>query len=148
MVQRRVLSAEDGDLQRSKLISTRVVDYLDIDLAFAKKPAGDIYKKRDAAAVKQSVKNILLTNHYEKPFLPFFGSDLRGMLFELADNDTDAVIQNNITQSIEQFEPRAEIIDLDVVVQPDRHDISVTVKFKVINTEEVVVFTTNLARLR
>lgn len=148
MVQRRVLSAEDGDLQRSKLISTRTVDYLDIDLAFAKKPAGDIYKKRDAAAVKQSVKNILLTNHYEKPFLPFFGSDLRGMLFELADNDTDAVIQNNITQSIEQFEPRAEIIDLDVVVQPDRHDISVTVKFKVINTEEVVVFTTNLARLR
>lgn len=148
MVQRRVLSAEDGDLQRSKLISTRVIDYLDIDLAFAKRPAGDIYKKRDAAAVKQSVKNILLTNHYEKPFLPFFGSDLRGMLFELADNDTDAVIQNNITQSIEQFEPRAEIMDLDVVVQPDRHDISVTVKFKVINTEEVVVFTTNLARLR
>lgn len=148
MVQRRVLSAEDGDLQRSNLISTRVIDYLDIDLAFAKRPAGDIYKKRDAAAVKQSVKNILLTNHYEKPFLPFFGSDLRGMLFELADNDTDAVIQNNITQSIEQFEPRAEIMDLDVVVQPDRHDISVTVKFKVINTEEVVVFTTNLARLR
>lgn len=148
MVQRRVLSAEDGDLQKSTLISSRLVDYLDIDLAFANKPAGDLYKKKDAAAVKQAVKNILLTNHYEKPFLPFFGSDLRGMLFELANDDTDAILQNNITRSIEQFEPRAEILELDVVVQPDRHDISVTVKFKVINTEEIVVFTTNLARLR
>lgn len=148
MVQRRVLSAEDGDLQKSTLISSRLVDYLDIDLAFANKPAGDLYKKKDAAAVKQAVKNILLTNHYEKPFLPFFGSDLRGMLFELANDDTDAILQNNITRSIEQFEPRAEILELDVVVQPDRHDISVTIKFKVINTEEIVVFTTNLARLR
>ena len=148
MVQRRVLSAEDGDLQKSTLISSRLVDYLDVDLAFANKPAGDLYKKKDAAAVKQAVKNILLTNHYEKPFLPFFGSDLRGMLFELANDDTDAILQNNITRSIEQFEPRAEILELDVVVQPDRHDISVTIKFKVINTEEIVVFTTNLARLR
>lgn len=148
MVQRRVLSTEDGDLQKTTLISSRNVAYEDIDLAFAKKPAGDLYKKKDAAAVKQAVKNILLTNHFEKPFLPFFGSDLRGMLFELADDTTDSVLQNNIKQSIEQYEPRAEILELDVVVQPDRHDISVTVKFKVINTEEIVVFTTNLARLR
>ena len=86
MVTRRVLSTEDGNLQKSVLISSRSVDYVDIDLAFANRPSGDVYKKRDAAAVKQSIKNILLTNHYEKPFQPFFGSNLRGMLFELADN--------------------------------------------------------------
>ena len=63
MAIRRVLSSEDGDLQKSTLISSRTVDYLDIDLTFNKRPSGDIYKKRDAAAVKQSIKNLLLSNH-------------------------------------------------------------------------------------
>ena len=61
MAIRKVLSSEDGDLQKSTLISSRTVDYLDIDLTFNKRPSGDIYKKRDAAAVKQSIKNLLLS---------------------------------------------------------------------------------------
>ena len=68
MAIRRVLSTEDGNLQKSTLISSRAVDYLDIDLTFAKRPSGDIYKKKDAAAVKQSIKNLLLTDFYEKPW--------------------------------------------------------------------------------
>lgn len=148
MAQNRVLSAEDGNLQKSTLITSRTIEYIDIDLTFAKKPAGDIYKKKDAAAVKQAVKNLLLTNHYEKPFLPFFGSDLRSMLFELADDQTDSNLRNNIQNSMEIYEPRAEVLDIDVQLNPDRHSLDVTVTFKVVNTEEIIVFTTNLARLR
>ena len=148
MAIRRVLSTEDGNLQKSTLISSRTVDYLDIDLTFAKRPSGDIYKKRDAAAVKQSIKNLLLTDFYEKPFQPFFGANLRAMLFELADEDTEDEVEENIRTAINKYEPRAEILTITVNVLPDQNDMRVSVYFKIISTQETVTFTTNLSRLR
>jgi phage baseplate assembly protein W len=148
MAIRRVLSSEDGDLQKSTLISSRTVDYLDIDLSFNKRPSGDIYKKRDAAAVKQSIKNLLLTNHYEKPFKPFYGANLTTMLFELADDQTEAEVRDSIISTVEEYEPRAQVLNLDVTVLPDQNDMRVSIEFKVISTDEIVTFTTNLARLR
>lgn len=148
MAIRRVLSTEDGNLQKSTLISSRAVDYLDIDLTFSKRPSGDIYKKRDAAAVKQSIKNLLLTDYYEKPFQPFFGGNLRAMLFELADDETEDEIRSNIITAINNYEPRVEIQNIDVNVLPDQNDMRVSIVFKIISTEELVTFTTNLSRLR
>jgi len=148
MAIRRVLSTEDGNLQRSVLVSSRTIDYLDVDLSFTKKPAGDIYKKKDAAAVKQAIKNLLLTDYYEKPFQPFFGGNLRAMLFELADEETEEDVESNIYNAIETYEPRAEIQSVDVNVLPDQNDMRVSVVFKIISTEEIVTFTTNLSRLR
>ena len=148
MAIRRVLSTEDGNLQKSTLISSRAVDYLDIDLTFAKRPSGDIYKKKDAAAVKQSIKNLLLTDFYLKPFQPFFGANLRAMLFELADEDTEDEVEENIINAINKYEPRAEILTISVNVLPDQNDMRVSVHFKIISTQETVTFTTNLSRLR
>jgi len=148
MAIRRVLSTEDGNLQKSTLISSRTVDYLDIDLTFAKRPSGDIYKKKDAAAVKQSIKNLLLTDFYEKPFQPFYGANLRAMLFELADEDTEDEVEENIRNAINKYEPRAEILTISVNVLPDQNDMRVSVYFKIISTQETVTFTTNLSRLR
>ena len=148
MAIRRVLSTEDGNLQKSTLISSRAVDYLDIDLTFAKRPSGDIYKKKDAAAVKQSIKNLLLTDFYEKPFQPFFGANLRAMLFELADEDTEDEVEENIINAINKYEPRAEILTITVNILPDQNDMRVSVYFKIISTQETVTFTTNLSRLR
>ena len=148
MAIRRVLSTEDGNLQKSTLISSRAVDYLDIDLTFAKRPSGDIYKKKDAAAVKQSIKNLLLTDFYEKPFQPFYGANLRAMLFELADDDTEDEVEENIRNAITKYEPRAEILTITVNVLPDQNDMRVSVYFKIISTQETVTFTTNLSRLR
>ena len=148
MAIRRVLSTEDGNLQKSTLISSRTVNYLDVDLTFNKRPSGDIYKKKDAAAVKQSIKNLLLTDFYEKPFQPFFGANLRAMLFELADEDTEEEVEENIRNAINKYEPRAEILTITVNVLPDQNDMRVSVYFKIINTQETVTFTTNLSRLR
>ena len=148
MAIRRVLSTEDGNLQKSTLISSRAVDYLDIDLTFAKRPSGDVYKKKDAAAVKQSIKNLLLTDFYEKPFQPFYGANLRAMLFELADEDTEDEVEENIINAINKYEPRAEILTITVNVLPDQNDMRVSVYFKIISTQETVTFTTNLSRLR
>lgn len=148
MAIRRVLSTEDGNLQKSTLISSRTVDHLDIDLTFSKRPSGDIYKKRDAAAVKQSIKNLLLSNHYDKPFEPFYGANLTSMLFELADDQTESEVRDNIITTVEEYEPRVSILNLDVRVLPDQHDMRVSIEFRVISTDEIVTFTTNLARLR
>lgn len=148
MAIRRVLSTEDGNLQKSTLISSRTVDYVDVDLTFNKKPAGDVYKKKDAASVKQSIKNLLLTNHYEKPFRPFFGANLRGLLFELADDQTESEVSVNIATAIQTYEPRVEVMDIDVNILPDQNDMRVSIVFKIVSTEEIVTFTTNLSRLR
>lgn len=145
----RVLSNEDGNLNSSSIIGTRRRLHKDIDLTFTARPSGDIYKKVDAAAVKQAVKNLVMTNHFEKPFLPRFGGNITGMLFELVnDPDIDEKIYNNIVESMEKYEPRAEILNIDVNPTVDENSIQVTITFQVINTEEVVTFTTVASRLR
>ena len=80
----KAFSIEDGN-QSSSLLTSRSTKYSDIDLLFANKLSGDIFKKVDAAAVKQSVKNIVRTRKGEKPFNPEFGSNIGDFLFELAD---------------------------------------------------------------
>lgn len=119
-----------------------------LNLTFDILVQGDIFKKGDAAAVKQAVKNLLLTNFYEKPFLPKFGGDLRSLLFDLADDDAGDDIEERVRSAIAIYEPRAEVLNVIAVVRPDRNSVNVTVEFKVINTEEIVIFTTVLTRLR
>jgi len=149
MATRRAFAQEDTDLQTASISTTRVRDYVDIDLTFKAKPSsGEIFKKNGAASVKQAIKTLVMTNLLEKPFRPRFGGNIRAQLFELADRGKSSVLRRNIIQNIQVFEPRAEIIDVIVNLQPDRHSLDVTIKFKVVNTDEEVEFTTTLARLR
>ena len=144
----RQLAAEDKFLDTSTLVGTRTKLYKDIDLTFANKPSGEIFKKEDAAAVKQAVKNLMLTNYFEKPFQPLFGGNLREMLFDLADDDAEEDIEDRIKNAINVFEPRAQALNVIATAAPDRNSIRVTVEFRVINTQETVTVTTVLARLR
>lgn len=149
MAIRRAFAQEDTNLQTSSITSSRLRHYTDIDLTLAVKPtSGEIYKKSNGNAVKQAVKTLILTNLLEKPFRPDFGGDLRSQLFDLADRGKSAVLKRNIRETIEIYEPRAEILEIDVNLQPDRNSLDVTLKFKVVNTEEETTFTTTLARLR
>jgi phage baseplate assembly protein W len=142
------LSAEDVRLGSSSIIGSRTKIYKDIDLTFAAKPSGEIFKKTDAAAVKQAVKNLLLTNHFEKPFQPLFGGNLRDLLFDLADETAEEDIEDRCKNTINVFEPRAEALNITAIASPDRNSIQVTVEFRIINTEEQVKLNTVLARLR
>lgn len=148
MATTRVLSKEDGNLNSVSIVSSRNRVYLDIDLLFDVNSNGEIFKKKDAAAVKQAVKNLIQTNFYEKPFLPFFGANIRDLLFELAYDDTANEIRDNIISAIKAYEPRARVIDIKVNAQPDLNSLDVTIEFQVINTEELVTFTTSITRLR
>jgi phage baseplate assembly protein W len=144
----RAFAVEDGNLNTTSLVTSRNRLYKDIDLTFAKKPSGEIYKKTDAAAVKQAVKNLLLTNRYEKPFQPEFGGNLNNLLFELVDNDTVYEIDGTIREAIKRYEPRARVRQVATNLQPDANSIGITITFQIVNTEEVVTLDTTITRLR
>lgn len=144
----RVLAVEDKDLGKVSLVTSRTREHSDIDLTFAKRPSGDIYKKTEAAAVKQAVKNIVATNRYEKPFQPNFGSNITSMLFELADGRATNAIQDNIRNAIYVYEPRAQVLGVDIIQRIDNNEIKVKITFRVVNTEEVVTLNTTVSRLR
>jgi len=148
MATTKVFSAQDGTVSEITSIVSRKVEYRDIDLSFAKKTNGELFIKKDAAAVIQAVKNLIQTNHFEKPFEPFYGGNVRALLFELADDDVEIEIEEAIAQTINEYEPRAKVLNIFVNSNPDMNDIRVTLEFQILNTEEVVEFTTALSRLR
>lgn len=143
----RQLSIEDGNLA-SSVLTSRQKSYSDIDLLFEKKPSGDIYKKQEAAAVKQAVKNIVSTNRFEKPFNMTFGSNITGMLFELAHSQMDRSIEQDIRSTLHKYEPRAKIMDINIVSNPDAYTLRVRLTFRVMTTGEVIDLETTISRLR
>ena len=143
----RAFSIEDGSLDKS-IVSSRNVAYKDIDLTFSPKPAGDIFKKIDAAAVKQSVKNLLLTSRGEKPFNNFFGSNLNSALFGLDTEFDPEFVQNLIFDAITNHEPRARVLSVTVLLKPENNTLDTTVEFQVVNTKEIVTLDVSLARVR
>ena len=144
----RVFSIEDGNQTTQSVVTARKHLYKDIDLSFAKAPSGDVYKKIDLASVKQSVKNLLLTNHHEKPFAAKFGADIRSLLFDLADRDLADRAKTKIMSAISYYEPRAIVNSLKVTVEPDRHDIQIDISIKIKNTSSEFDISTSLNRLR
>lgn len=144
----RAFSIEDGNLQSKSITVARELTYSDIDLTFTPKPSGDLYKKNDAADVKQSVKNLLLTNHTEKPFRMGFGGNLSAFLFEL-DTETDFdILAERIIETVDLYEPRAQVTRVDGNVYPSRNEVVVTVEFQILSTSELVVLDLTLTRLR
>ena len=147
---RYAYSREDqGDLNTSTVKSARNKEHIDIDLNFTPKAtSGDIFKKTQLSAVKQSIKNLLMTNRLEKPFVANFGANITGMLFELADGESDYFLKKDIVSTIQIFEPRVQVLNLDVKVDPDYNRLGVKFEFKIRNTNEVAEFSTTLRRLR
>ena len=147
---RYAYSREDqGDLNTSTVKSARNKEHVDIDLNFTPKAtSGDIFKKTQLSAVKQSIKNLLMTNRLEKPFVANFGANITGMLFELADGESDYFLKKDIVSTIQIFEPRVQVLNLDVKVDPDYNRLGVKLEFKIRNTNEVAEFSTTLRRLR
>lgn len=147
----RAFSIEDGGLAKtstSKMTQNR--EYIDIDLSFAAKGAGDVYKKISVSSVKQALKNLLLTNRTEKPFSPYFGANLRSYLFELADEYTENTIRKVIIENIKAFEKRVDPQTLKVYTEmdADNNTLTITIVFNVINSSETQELTTRLNRLR
>jgi phage baseplate assembly protein W len=138
------------DAQGQNDIDRNVRQYTDLDLFFGKKATSkDINKVTDIQAVKRSIRNLVLTNHYEKPFHPEIGSGVRGVLFELMTPITAHVLTQQIENVIENFEPRARLISVRAQPNLDRNEYECTIEFYVANTPtELVDLTVFLERLR
>ena len=127
-----------------------VKQYSDLDLFFGTKSASkDISKVNDIQAVKRSVRNLILMNHYEKPFHPEIGSGVRDVLFENMTPTTSHILTRKIEMVIEQFEPRARLISVTAFPNLDRNEYECTISFYVVNAPtELVDLTVFLERIR
>ena len=131
--------------------SDRVVkEYVDLDLFFGKKSSNsDIQDLTNVKAVKRSIRNLILTNHFEKPFHPEIGSGVRDMLFENMTPVTSHILARKIEDVILNFEPRARLVGVRAEPILDRNTYEVTIEFYVVNQPtELVDLSVMLERLR
>ena len=138
------------DAQSQNDISRNVRQYRDLDLFFSKKQGSDdINKVTNVEAVKRSVRNLVLTNFYEKPFHPEIGSGVRDMLFENMSPVTAVVLARKVEDVIENFEPRARLVGVRALPNLDRNEYEITIEFFVVNAPtELVDMTVFLEVLR
>ena len=131
------------------VITDVVREFKDLDLNFTIHPVKkDINKNVGTMAVVNSVKNLILTNYYEKPFHPEIGSNVRKLLFEPIDMITASAIEREITQTIQNFEPRVSIIKIETKPNYDEDGYQVILTFQINNITSPVTITFQLERLR
>ena len=105
--------------------------FTDIDINMTNHPqTGDVSLKYDLNAIKRSVRNLVSTNYYERPFKPGVGVNLRGMMFEL-DNAHTLVLENEIKELIQNHEPRAVITN--IFAHSIGNELDVTILFSIVN---------------
>ena len=123
--------------------------YSDLNLNFNKNPATkDIAKLKDVEAVKRAVRNLILTNRFERPFHPEIGSDIRALLFENMTPTIQTLLTDRIRDVLDTYEPRAILSDVIVVGDMDKNQYGVTIKFYVREVPGTQIVSEFLQRLR
>ena len=141
------MSRYDATQTNNSLRSARI--YKDLDLDFQINSATkDIQTLTDIESVKRSVRNLIKLNHYEKPFRPEIGSNLRAMLFENITPQINHAISKQIDLLIRNYEPRCRLVQLNVQPDVDRNGYRASISYFVVNHPERVEVETFLERLR
>jgi hypothetical protein len=123
--------------------------YKDLDFSFKQNPnTNDVGIKKNNAAVIQSCLNILRTNHGERPFDYMFGANLRAYLFENMNNVTAANMSTSIEMALINYEPRIQVLNVNVQTKPGENSVFITVTGRVVSTNEVIDIATTIERLR
>ena len=127
--------------------ATRI--YKDLDLDFGRNTVtNDVNKLTDVEAVKRSVRNLINTNHFERPFHPEIGGYVRALLFENITPLTSLNLQRKVEEVLNNFEPRAKITQILADPDIDRNGYKLTIKFYVIGIQNPITVETFLERLR
>lgn len=123
--------------------------YKDIDPTFEKNPvSGDLLTRTDSQAIGFSIKNLILTINGERPFNEKIGSPINKLLFELHGDQSNIVLKEIINQTIENFEPRAEVLDIIVNESPDNHSLFVVIQYRIKGTIQPLEISLMLKRTR
>ena len=118
-------------VSQSKIVSNKS-KYSDLDLFLNPHPiTKDITVKSDTDAIKRSVKNIVLTNYYERPFKPSLGGGVRNLLFELNTSRRVRRFNKQLKKVIEDFEPRVSDVSVIVDDASDRNALNINIGYVV-----------------
>lgn len=124
-------------------------DYSDLDLDFMPHPTTkDVMKKNGVEAIKRSVRNLLLTNFYDRPFQSYIGSNATKLLFENATPITSNFLENAIRETLSTFEPRIRVENLEIKFDFDNNGYNVKLYFVILNRNEPAVINLFLERIR
>jgi phage baseplate assembly protein W len=123
--------------------------YTDLNLVFKPHPySKDVLTRTNADAVKTAIQNLILTKNYERPFHPEIGSQVSALIFENFIPSTITALEKSIETTIRKFEPRARIIDIQIIDNSDKNAIDIEVTFALSNTEEPITVSTTISRAR
>ena len=130
-------------------IINRKPDYSDLNLDFMAHPTtGDVMKLTGEEAIKRSVRNLVLTNFYDRPFRSYIGTNVNRLLFENPSPLTANFLKDAIKEVVRNYEPRADIRDVTVVFDNDNNGFVATIVFNVINRLEPLTTIIFLERIR
>lgn len=143
------MSFSDFNPLRPRTVAA-VQTYSDLDLRdpFVSPMTKDVMTLRDIAAVKNAVRNLVLTNFYEAPFDPFRGGNIRALLFENANSYTQIAINKEITRVLIEHEPRVNVTSVDVIDNSDINAYQITINFNIIALNVEAALNFYLERLR
>ena len=142
-------TATSGNNKSQVGIVSRKKAHSDLNLKLTLHPIRkDIIPLKDDAAIKNAVKNLLLTNFFERPFQPAKGANLRGLLFEPADAITKYELSSSIRDCIEDFEPRVRVISINVADESETNSYRINVEFQIIEFDSNQEVEIVLQRLR
>jgi phage baseplate assembly protein W len=134
-------------VNNGKTVATKDI-YSDLDIFFRKHPiTGDVVRKTDTDAIKRSVRNIVLTNKFERPFKTNFGGSIRNLLFEL---NTDRQINRmkiTLAKEIEVLEPRVNNVQVALSNQ-DNNKLDMTIFYNITNGSPNQEIEINVSRTR
>lgn len=123
--------------------------FSDLDLNFTAHPVtGDVSMRYDENAIKTSLKNLILTNNYERKFHSEIGTPIKGLLFEIPTPLLGVTIQRVVTDLINNFEPRVRLIEVRSDVSPDNNSVYITITFTILNTQRPITLDVVLERTR
>lgn len=110
--------------------------------------SNDLAKKIDEESVKESIKNLILTDRFERPFQPFLGGNIRSLLFSNFVPGTIETVDAAIRSTLIAYEPRCEIVNIEIEPNPDLNAFRITIVFSIINSEKDTTLQVTLKRVR
>ena len=120
----KTISSKDLKVSRS---------FTDLGISMVKNSfTDDVSTKKNDNAIKQAVRNLILTRPGEKPFQPNKGSAVQGLLFEQLDTFTADVVKEEIINTINQYEPRVQLTDVEVIPFEETNKVNITVQYRIV----------------
>lgn len=127
----------------------RQPDYSDLDLDFFMNPStNDVVRKVGDDSIKRSIRNLIMTNYYERPFQSYIGSDVRRLLFELTTSVSHIQLEKAIRLCIDNYEPRVKLQNVTVTYNEDEYGFNVRLEYIILNRNLPVVTSMFLERIR